>query len=344
VRTLRDRIRIRRVPDRRWLAALGLGLTAILVLSMVARPLERYWQNYALNTAADLIGAVFTLFVITPIIERAGEARVREHSELDYSRFLDRASRSSNVLRVLDTYSNLLIEPHAGRFETVVQEAIARGVSVRILLINPTTLAAEQRALELGQADDLRPRLYRNLATLDRLRRSFDSYGGPGGRGSGTEFEVRLYSSGPDVTMYRWDDRVLVSFYPVGKVSGQTSQLEVSVDSPLGGFVNARFHEVWRTAAPFQALIPVTLVDGRVERTYLVRYVELDGVRYVTSARIERFVGNAHGPVAISHAGGDCYLHEVERDASGLTERLDAEFRGIYGELPDTPYRLMELA
>ena len=75
--------------------------------------------------------------------------------------------------------------------------------------------------------------------------------------------------------MYRWDDRALVSFYPVGKLSGRAGQLEVTVDSPLGSFISNRFQAVWHAAASYQALTPVTVSDGNIERTYLVRFVDL---------------------------------------------------------------------
>jgi hypothetical protein len=335
-------LRALRVPDLRWAAGLGVGLAAILVLAVIAAPMSDYWQNFALNTAADLIGAVFTIFVITPIIERAGNSRVREHTELDYSLFLDRAQRSVRVLRIMDTFSNLLIEPLAPRFEAMVHDALARGVSVRILLINPTTLAAEQRELELGQTDDeLRPMLERNLETLNRLRHAFEEAGGPRGNGKAAEFQVRLYSSGPDITLYRWDDRALVSFFPVGRLSGSSTQLEVSVDSPLGAFVNRRFQDKWRSAAPFQALTAVTLADDRIERTYLVRFIDLDGERYVTSKRIARFLNRSVGAVVTHNGGAPGGLEPVGRaDGEGrqLCDRLDRAFRGIYGEVPDTPY------
>ena len=334
----RSAARIRRIPDLRWLTALGIGLAAILILGVVALPLPDYWENFSLNTAADLIGAVFTIFVITPIIERAGQSRVREHPQLDYSRFLDKAARCSSVLWILDTYSNLLIEPLASRFEAVVREAVSRGVSVRILLINPTTLAAEQRELELGQAEELRPRLNRNLETLRRIHDSFGRIGGPRGGRSGADFEVRLYASGPAVTMYRWDDRALVSFYPVGKLSGQSTQLEVSVDSPLGDFVNTRFQQVWRSAAPFQALVVVTVRDDVSERNYLVRYVDLDGARYLQSVRVEAFRLRARGPVTAEQDGTAHRLVQVDPEDRELITRLDTAFRDVYGAVSDTPY------
>lgn len=333
------RLRSRRAPDPLWVAGLCVGLAAVLALGWIGRSVQPYWPNFALNTAADLIGAVFTIYVITPIIERAGQGGVREHSELDYSQFLDNAGRATSVVRILDTYSNLLAEPHAERFEAVVRDALARGVSVRVLLINPTTLAAEQRELELGHADELAPMLERNLETVARIHRSFEQEGGPRGRGAAADFQLRLYSSGPDVTMYRWDDRALVSFYPVGKLSGRSTQLEVTVDTPLGAFVNSRFQEVWHAAAPHQALTPVTVADDRIERTYLVRFVDLEDGRYVASRRVERFLRRAVGEVTATNDGHDFRLEAADRTLHG--PRLDAAFRKVYGEIPEAAYLLL---
>lgn len=332
------RLRGRRAPDPLWVTGLGVGLAAVVALGWVGRSVQPYWPNFALNTAADLIGAVFIIYVITPIIERAGQGGVREHAELDYSQFLDDAARATSVVRILDTYSHLLAEPHAERFETVVCDALARGVSVRVLLINPTTLAAEQRELELGHADELRPMLERNLETVARIHRAFEQDGGPRGRGGAADFQVRLYSSGPDVTMYRWDDRALVSFYPVGKLSGRSTQLEVTVDTPLGSFVNDRFQAVWHAAAPYQALTPVTVADDRIERTYLVRFVDLEDGRYVASRRVQRFLRRAVGEVTAGNDGRTFRLEPADRTTQG---RLDAAFRKVYGEIPETAYLLL---
>ncbi|WP_019927997.1 hypothetical protein [Nocardia sp. BMG111209] len=337
----RFRDRRRRRPEPRWIAGLGVGVAVILTLTALAAGLSDFWRNYELNTAADLIGAVFTIYVLTPIIQRAGESRVREHRELDYHRFLDRADRSTDVIRIVDTFSNMLLDPYAERFQQVIRSALDRGVSVRILLINPTTLAAEQRALELGTAEDLQRQLTLNLKTLRELRQEIGR-SDPADASSGlrADFQVRLYSSGPDVTMYRADDRCLVSFYTIGQLSGDSRQLEVSVRSPLGRFVNDRFHTVWSHSAPFESLTTIVLYDGRIERTCMVKSVALEHVRYLVSMRVDHFLDQA-GPRPVTARLGDGNEHTLSRltdDGSGLLDRLAAEMRRIYNEAPDAGF------
>lgn len=86
------------------------------------------------------------------------------------------------------------------------------------------------------------------------------------------------------MTLYRWDDRCLVSFLTVGRLSGEGVQLEVAVRSPLGTFVEQRFDELWQQSKPMDRFthLPVTLVDatdGR--RAFSCRFVYADDAVYV---------------------------------------------------------------
>ncbi|MGH1552831.1 hypothetical protein ACRAWF_14720 [Streptomyces sp. L7] len=88
----------------------------------------------------------------------------------------------------------------------------------------------------------------------------------------------------PGVTLYRWDERCLVSFLTVGRLSGEGVQLEVAVRSPLGTFVEQRFDELWQQGKPMDRFthLPVTLVDaadGR--REFSCRFVYVDDRLYV---------------------------------------------------------------
>jgi hypothetical protein len=108
--------RARRVfwhPRRRQNMAVFAGLMVVAVLLLeLGWGIDHYSQNIAINVGADLIGAIVTIFVITPIISRADEGRVREHPRLDYGWYVDRVAGSTSAVRILDTYSNLLDGPH----------------------------------------------------------------------------------------------------------------------------------------------------------------------------------------------------------------------------------------
>ncbi|MFE3189927.1 hypothetical protein ACFXHA_13030 [Nocardia sp. NPDC059240] len=319
-------------------------MATILTLSMLAGGLPDYWRNFELNTAADLIGAVFTIFLLTPIIQRVGESRVREHRELDYGRFLDRADRSTDAIRIVDTFSNMLLEPYSERFGRIVRAAVARGVSVHVLLINPSTLAAEQRDLELGASKDLQRQLARNLHTLRELQREIgEPDQGHSGRGLRAEFQVRLYHSGPDVTMYRSDDRCLISFYTLGELSGDSRQLEVSRYSPLGKFVNDRFHAVWRRSSPLEHLIGITVSDGRgAELQRLVRTIVLDDVRFVHSSKVDRFLEGADpSSITVRIDGGGEHAVSCVVEAE-LVQRLDAMLAELFHDAPGGTFRRLD--
>ncbi|MGW4535886.1 DUF5919 domain-containing protein [Nocardia sp. NPDC004340] len=335
-----------RRPEPRWIAGLGVGVATVLLLAVLARGMPDYWRNFELNTAADLIGAVFTIFLLTPIIQRVGESRVREHRELDYRRFLDRAHRSVNAIRIVDTFSNMLVEPHSDRFGQITRDALARGVSVRVLLINPSTLAAEQRDRELGAAEDLQRQLALNLISLRALQRDIGELErAHPGHGPGADFQVRLYSSGPDVTMYRSDDRCLISFYTIDGLSGDSRQLEVSVHSPLGKFVNDRFHAVWSRSVPLEYLIDVTLSDGTGDRRRsLVKSIVVDDIRYLQGARTDSFLSRV-GTDPIRARLDDGTDHELFRvvDAA-LIARLTAVAGRIFRDSSDGDFLCMRPA
>lgn len=60
----------RRRLMRPSVAALLCAVVTIVVLGALASGLPDYWRNFALNTAADLLGAAIFLHVIGPIAQR----------------------------------------------------------------------------------------------------------------------------------------------------------------------------------------------------------------------------------------------------------------------------------
>jgi hypothetical protein len=284
---------------RRWLAQrmrlpvlLALGLLGVLSMFLLwlARDAEHFADSLELNLGADLIGSIVVIFMISPLITRAQYGRVREHRRLDYEWFTDQVARASSQVRILDTFSQLLEGNRAAQFFPALLGALRRQARARILLLDPDSLAAIQRANELsaeaGGADaghaDVRREIMRNLRALDAFQRGLPPW-------LRTRLEIRVYSASASVTLYRWDDRALVSCLPIGRLSGDGTQLEISVTSPLGTFVGERFDELWRHGRPLTAAMETTftVTDGAgATRQYTARFICIDEHYYLAEPQL----------------------------------------------------------
>ncbi len=269
----------RQVRKSQLLVMAGLAALALLLL-WLATGVGQYRQNLALNVGADVIGAMVTIFVITPLLNRAQDGRVREHARLDYEWFTDQVHQATSCVKLLDTFSNLLDQPVTERFLHAMLLAIDRQADVQVLLLHPESLAATLRAQELGEPaghSNVRREILRNLRVLTAFERRLSEE-------QRRHFEVRLYSASAGVTLYRWDDKAMVSFLSVGRLSGQGGQLEVTAGSALGLFVEQRFEELWHQSQPMDQfmVMPVTLVaaDGW-RRDYISQFIGLDDGLYV---------------------------------------------------------------
>ena len=285
-RTQQGRQRLRKTfwyaRRRQNMAALA-GLMAIaLFLLGLGWGADQYRQNLAIYVGAALVGAIITIFVIAPIVSRAGEGRVREHPRLDYWWYVDRVAGSTSAIRIMDTYSNLLDGPYTTQFFRAVELALERQAIVQILLLDPDSPAARQRAHELDDPDVYRE-IMRNLRVLYNFRNTALP------ASVIHNFNVRMYTASPSVTVYRWDEKTLVSFFPVDKISSQSIQLEVTVDSPLGKFVNERFNSLWTGSKDLEEFmrLSVTLADADSAGANLeVEFVQLDSKLYVGDSRL----------------------------------------------------------
>jgi hypothetical protein len=297
----------------RTLAALAVfaGLSAALLLA--ARGAMQYRQNLALNLAAEFLGAFVILFALTPILRRAQQGGVREHRRLDFEWYTDRVMGARTTVRVLHTFSRLFAQPYDRRFLRAAAALLRRHGRVQILLLDPDSPAAAQRTAELGGHGDVGLQTRRNLRLLDAFRRSLDD-------GLRRRFEVRLYRAAPSVQIYQWDGRLLASFLPLGRLSGDNVQLEVSVDSPLGTFVAERFDELWRQARPIDEYMTLRLTvdDGAEAREYASRFVTVDGRHYVADAEVLAHLARCRDRAVRAVLSGTDYTVDVVSDESDV--------------------------
>lgn len=122
--------------------------------------------------------------------------------------------------------------------------------------------------------------------------------------------EVRLYRAAASTTLYRWDDRALISFLSLGRHTSQGSQLEIDVDTSLGHFVEQHFDELWGSATTLDGHLRLHLTltgdpdDG--PRDFHLPYVQVDGLHYLADPQVLAHLARVHagnGTVLATLAG-----------------------------------------
>jgi hypothetical protein len=332
-------LRFRHPRHRQALIALSLLLAVALLLLAAGWSVADYRQNVAVNVGADLIGAIFTLFVITPLISRIDKERVREHSRPDYARYANLVAGATSRVRILDTFSDLLDGPFTQRFLRALAQALRREATVHILLLDPSSLAAAQPTREV-RTPEAQQEIMRNLRTLHEFEQHILE---SALRGS---FEVRLYSAAPSITLYQWDDKVLASFLPVGELSGRSAPLEVSVVSPFGEFLAQRFAELWSGARPLDQFMRmrVTLLDpAGGNRQFQTEYIDTEDGRYLVDPRLMAHLARRRAASLACCADNTAVMYDVsvvEDDDRILNAALTEHFRRKYGHRHEAFIRL----
>jgi hypothetical protein len=286
----------------------------------------------ALNLGTGGLGAILTVAIIGPVLRYVQEGTVREHDKLDYAWLTGQMADVTQQIQILTTFSNLLVSPVGERFLRMVRSALDRRARVEILLLNPGSLAVGVRQHELAASEhNVQRVIMRNLRRLSGFTAELPER-------QRQDFEVRLYDASASITLYRWDDRVLVSFLPIGKLSESGAQLEVTTRSPLGEFLEQRFLDLWNGAGTVTMddflHVSVALVeDEHTVRNFRTRFVVHEELHYVVHTEV--LAAMARRPqrlVAFLH-GESGRLHELviaDGQQPDLLGTLDAAFLEKY--------------
>jgi hypothetical protein len=331
------------------------GWVAVLLIGLLGSSALVVWgalhsqdgvANAALNLGTGGLGAILTVAIIGPVLRYVQEGTVREHDRLDYAWFTSQLADVTQQIQILTTFSNLLDNSVTDRFLRAVRGALARQARVEILLLNPGSLAADVRQQELSGVSvrlNVQREIMRNLRRLAsfaaELPESQRQY-----------FEVRLYDASASITLYRWDDRALVSFLPIGRFSEFGAQLEVTTRSPLGEFLEQRFLDLWENPGTLAldefTQVAVTLVeDEHTARSFRTRFVVHQDLHYVVHTEVlaamarrpERLFAFLRGEASRLHElvivdGQDPELHGA-LDAA-FVEKYDAHAHAFVGLRP----------
>jgi hypothetical protein len=152
------------------LALLILGLSAASVLTGFT---HGFWPNLLLNSAGDMIGGMVILLMIEPIVSRAA-VQIRQHAHLDFRLFARRIVQAEREIRVLDTFSGLFDNANGPRALPPLQEAVLRGVHVKVLLMSPATDASRLRQEQLDPAYpglSIDGQIHNNISSLGTMER-----------------------------------------------------------------------------------------------------------------------------------------------------------------------------
>lgn len=321
-------------------------VTLVAVATLAAAGLATgFARDLLLNVGATLVLVPPTYLVFSPIFERLRQtaAAIVEHSRLDRAA-LDAGVRGSRwIVEVMATWSSMLDEPHREQFLDALATALRGGATARILLLDPESFAVVQRTKELDGLD------VRRLigANLRCLRAFADRLDPPARRA----LEVRVYDASPSMQLFRWDDKVLISFYPLHERVVNARQIETYVSNPLGEFAQSRFDELWAAdttrGIEDYLTMPVTVLaagaSGAVLATQRVAFVrDVDDVFIDATPLVAHLV--QHGisglratvPDGDGAADGERALAMAQLATCGAEQRgqVPALFDGKYGAAP----------
>jgi hypothetical protein len=282
----------------------GLLFAGSVGMLMAARSARGFSSDLLLNLGSSLVLAAVSYLIFDPLFDEARRARVQEHDRFDQAAFIDRMRETHRHVRILDTWTILLDSRTRTRTLSAMREALDQGATIRVLLLDPDSAAAQQRTEELERRQiDVAAQIMDNLR---QLRRFWEELADAGQR---SRLKICVYDASPSIQLYQWDGRGLISFFPIGKVSFDVPQLEVDMASPWGQFVDRRFDDLW---------------DHRDHIRSLDRYWRLTVVLTQGDTRLDTV------PVPYVSIGEHVYL-----DGTGpLANRLAAQVLHSPGELP----------
>jgi hypothetical protein len=137
-----------RSPKLMGFSVLALLIVGLSTASVATGFSAGFWPNLYLNAAGDMVGGMIVLLMIEPIVSRAA-VQIRQHPHLDFRLFVRRITQAEREIRVLDTFSTLFDNVYAPRSLPSLQEAVLRGVNVKVLLMSPATDASRLRQEQL---------------------------------------------------------------------------------------------------------------------------------------------------------------------------------------------------
>jgi hypothetical protein len=280
-----------------WSMSVALAAIGIAVAMIWVHPDKGEWKDFFRSVTGEVAGALLVAFFLSPGFlairafanEKFGAiaeyAPMTGYERFPYLKFIERLERCDDLVRIMDTSSNILDVTTAEgdeaderqRCVTALRNVLASDneVRVEILLLDPTSDAARQRSADLkGEGINISAGVERNLALLNRIRSALPD-------GARSKLLVKLYNATPACAYYRVDDRASIAFYSLRTASEQGAHVDVALKEKLGKIVNDHFRDIREDAATVEMVeyLYGTLTVGR--RREHIAWVEYGGVLYI---------------------------------------------------------------
>jgi hypothetical protein len=353
VRERSDRSSRHRIRDRLRRLELTVGSKlALIIVGFVMLGLAVYgtlsegFGNFAINLGVEGLVTLMALAIIGPLVRMTQEGTFRFHGSLNYRRFIEQAEQARRQVQILTTFTPLLQSRnhYSDRFLSILGKLVARQVQVDVLLLHPDSLSVPQRQREVARVGgNVTDGIHDNI----RILSSFIA----GLAVTDAQYvSVRIYDASASIIMHRWDDRSLISFLPTDRLAEEGSHLEIDMRSSIGSFVGSRYGELWHDPTTVSLaeymMMPLTLIgNGESRGSISVRYVTIDGARYVDSTEIIAAQARNREHALRVSAGGVVYdVDVVDSDDLTVYAHLMDVFRRKFGRDVRTLVRLIPCA
>ncbi|HEY9674161.1 MAG TPA: hypothetical protein V6D11_22170 [Waterburya sp.] len=290
----------------------------ILSIALIAFPYflgeEFNFSVISQNLGYNLLGAVAAFIAFEIIFRKLKEVEEQQGVKLDFfkksefvnavyqAKFNNIGSQNNMVpIRIMETWTELLRdEDYRERIvNAILNSIINNNVEIEILLLDPENRdLVKARTKELKDTSpefsniNVEENIYINLCQVQKIRKKLAEEGKP------DKLRVKLYNTSPSLAIYMCAPNLFVTFFRSGKLTTMGKQLRLPVDSPVGGFINERFDEIWqdpRTRSLEDCLYVKAEVTqgGTAQHTYdRVRYIQCEQGYYIQNAELFNDIAN----------------------------------------------------
>ena len=258
---MRHRVRTNQLNITYGLVALilaGVG-TAMMIVAHASN------SDILVNVGSNLTDLVVGVAILTPIITMVTNNTVKWRVRLDLDEMILDIRQSSEAVDIAETWTRLLESRFRKAFLEAVRDAIATGVTFRIVLLDPQSPDARRRQSDVRLPV---PKLIReNIAEIEAL---LDSE--PHAR---ERISVRVARTAPARQLYRVDTKITYAHFPTDRPSNEIRQEQANTFDDRGDLVMLWFEQLWVGSA-LQSL------DAFLRKSvYVGDSVESDDLAYV---------------------------------------------------------------